>query len=221
MTKTYIVYPEDITTKFLLDIPNNLLTKVDKNSIEIIIIEASDESYAKGVEAIEKIPKDSIILFMGHGQYDLLYGAENLLFEKKPLIKRTDMRVFENKYLFSLSCYSNELLRSTFGYSKINNSLGFGTLPTEIKEVERNKKLMQQGVNENVIKIYKQILVGLVSDSFCSLIIKKLSFFEMSNFFLLLLNKKISQVILEDRKNNDARILADLLFQMRTEIVFI
>ena len=88
-------------------------------------------------------------------------------------------------------------------------------------EVENNNKLKQQGINEAIITNYKNILVELVAASFCDMIERRLTFYELSNYFLLRLNKKISQVILDDIKNIDNRILANLLSQMKAEMVFI
>lgn len=55
-------------------------------------------------------------------------------------------------------------------------------------------------------------IIGQISFSqnftilFCDRIEKKQSFYELSNYFMLRLNKKISPVILDDTKNNDNRI---------------
>lgn len=216
----YIVYPYDSTTKFLLEIPN-ILQQKHGNVFTVINIEASDSSYAKGLELISKIPDDSLVLFMGHGQSDFLYGADSHEFEKKKFIGKSEIKIFSNKFLFSLSCNSNDFLHSTFSFSNIIGSIGFGSLPTEMIEVENNNKLKQQGINEAIITNYKNILVELVAASFCDMIERRLTFYELSNYFLLRLNKKISQVILDDIKNIDNRILANLLSQMKAEMVFI
>lgn len=217
----HVIYPKDSSTEFLLEIPKAIIGAVGTEKINLIMIEASIDSYNQGKDSIQSIEEKDIVLFMGHGQYDMLFGAESPTFPKEPFIKKTEIRLFENKYLFSLSCYSNELLRTTFSYSKILSSVGFGSLPTEMIEVESNKRLKDQGVNIRIIESYKQILVELVSKSFIYLISSECDFLKMTNYFLLLLNKKISEVILNDKKDKDFRILADLLFQMRSELIFI
>ena len=217
----HIIYPSDSTTEFLLEIHNEIIEKTGVECINLIRIEASEEAYLEGISLIKKISHNSIILFMGHGQNDLLFGGESLEFPKKPLIRKSDIRIFERKYIFSLSCYSNELFRSTFNFSNINNSIGFGSLPTEMTEVDNNKRLKELGINDSIVKRYKEILVEIVSLSFIRLVIRGISFFELSNYFSLLLNKKISEIILNDKTSCDSRILADLLFQMRSEMVFI
>lgn len=221
MSSIYIIFPQDRTTAFLRSIITHLNKTHAPNSFNLIEVHPSDESYAKSFELMCQIPNDSIVLFMGHGQPEILYGAESDSFKKKPLVKKVDMKVFRGKYLFSLSCNSTELLRATFSQAGFINSIGFGSLPTEMTEVENNKKLKEQGITESVIKRYKDILIELVSLSLSDLILKKHTFSELSNYFTLRLNKKISEVILEDKTSKENRLLSNLLFQMRSEMIFI
>jgi len=217
----YIIYPQDETTKFLLEIPQRITDKLGKEIVKIITILASDNSYAECLVNIEAIPANSIVLFMGHGQADKLWGAESESFKKKSFISKSQSKIFAEKYLFLLSCNSNEFLKGTFTFSKVISSIGFGSLPTEMTEVENSKRLIEQGVNETVITQYKATIVELVATSFSDMMEKKYSFSQLSNNFMLRLNKKISQVILDDITNKENRILADLLFQMKSEMVFI
>jgi hypothetical protein len=216
-----IIYPKDNSTKFLLKIYSELLGKFGPDVIKILYVEATDASYAEGIQLIENASANSFMLFMGHGQDDLLYGAEDNAFKKKPFIKRTEFKVFKGKYLFSLSCYSNELLRTSLGNSGIINSIGFGSLPTEMTEVENNKRLKEKGVTESIIQRYKDILVELVTLSCSELVEKGLTFSQLSEYFLLLLNRKISDVILAHKTCPESKILADLLFQMKFEMVYL
>ena len=111
----YIVYPYDSTTKFLLEIPN-ILQQKHGNVFTVINIEASDSSYAKGLELISKIPDDSLVLFMGHGQSDFLYGADSHEFEKKKFIGKSEIKIFSNKFLFSLSCILSSIANLIGGF---------------------------------------------------------------------------------------------------------
>lgn len=217
----YFIYPTDDTTAFLLDIPKRIAAKVGSDKLEIITIFPNDSSYTEALEKITQLPKNSLVVFMGHGQADKLWGAESAAFEKKPFVSKSQAKVFSDKFLFCLSCNSNDFLRGTFGFSKIINSVGFGSLPTEMVEVQNSKKLKEMGVNEEVINQYKEILVELVSESFSRSIKDNSSFNELSSFFSLLLNRKISQVVLDDKKSQDKRVLSDLLFQMKSEMIFI
>lgn len=217
----YIIYPIDETTEFLLEIPRRIVEKHGEKSIEVIKMLPSEESYKEVFQAIEKIPSGSVVIFMGHGQEDKLWGAENESFIKQSFVSKSQSKVFSEKFIFLLSCNSNDFIKGTFRFSKAISSIGFGNLPTEKSEIENSKRLKEQGVNEETINKFKESIIELVSDSFCHMIHNKLTFSQLGNSFLLRLNKKISQVILDDTKSKDNRILADLLFQMKSEIVFI
>ncbi|HUM97008.1 MAG TPA: hypothetical protein PK275_04080 [Chitinophagaceae bacterium] len=217
----YLIYPSDETTEFLLEIPKRIAEKHGEKSIQVIQMLPSEESYKEVFQSIEAIPSGSVVIFMGHGQEEKLWGAENESFVKQSFVSKSQAKVFSEKFIFLLSCNSNDFIKGTFSFSKAISSIGFGSLPTEMAEVEKSKRLKEQGVNEETINKYKNSMIELVSDSFCDMIESKLSFSQLGNSFLLRLNKKMSQVILEDTKSKDNRILADLLFQMKSEMVFI
>jgi len=217
----YLIYPSDETTEFLLEIPKRIAEKHGEKSIQVIQMPPSEESYKEVFQSIEAIPSGSVVIFMGHGQEEKLWGAENESFVKQSFVSKSQAKVFSEKFIFLLSCNSNDFIKGTFSFSKAISSIGFGSLPTEMAEVEKSKRLKEQGVNEETINKYKNSMIELVSDSFCDMIESKLSFSQLGNSFLLRLNKKMSQVILEDTKSKDNRILADLLFQMKSEMVFI
>ncbi len=217
----YLIYPSDETTEFLLEIPKRIAEKHGDKSIQVIKMLPSEESYKEVFHSIETMPSGSVVIFMGHGQDDKLCGAENESFIKQSFVSKSQAKVFSEKFIFLLSCNSNDFIKGTFSFSKAISSIGFGSLPTEMSEVENSKRLKEQGVNEETINKYKNSMIELVSDSFCDMIESNLSFSQLGNSFLLRLNKKISQVILEDTKSKDNRILADLLFQMKSEMVFI
>lgn len=217
----YFIYPIDETTDFLQVIPEKIIESLGEEYVNVKRIFPNEDSYSEGVNFIENLPEKSVVIFMGHGQADILWGAENNTFDKKPFLKKTDSKVFANKYIFLLSCNSNEFLKGTFGFSKILNSIGFGSLPTEMSEIDNNKKLKSQGVNQSVIDSYKEVMIELISLSLCDMKNKNLSFPQLSNIFLLRLNKKISEVILQDVNNPENRILSNLLFLMKAEFIYI
>jgi hypothetical protein len=217
----YFVYPTDITTEFLLEIPTRIKNKYGLDAVQVIKVIPSDESYKSSLVEIENIPDNSIIVFMGHGQSDKLWGAENESFPKKPLIRQSDAKIFNNKYLFLLACNSNEFLRGCYLYSKIKSSIGFGSLPTDIEEIASSKRLKELEIDNEVIKLNKQILIELVSKSFCDMIDENLTFTDFYFRLTLRIQKKISSLLLTDKKNSNNRKLADLLFFMKNEMVSI
>lgn len=215
----YIIYPEDNSTSFLTEIFVRL-KHVYNDVVDIFLVKPNPGSYEECLHYITSLDDRSVVLFMGHGQNDLLFGAESEEFEKKPLIKRNDFSIFKNKFLFSLSCNSNELLRTSLANSGLINSIGFGILPSEMKEVENNKKLREQGVTIEIIEAFKANLVEIIFSSFSYFIRYGVPFDELSDYLILLINKNISKIILDDKNNAENKILADLLYQMRSEFVY-
>ncbi|SDH50393.1 hypothetical protein [Mucilaginibacter gossypii] len=215
----YIIFPIDDSTNFLQVIADTLIDKFGAADIHVIRVDHSDEGYSESLKEIENIASDETILFMGHGQENCLYGGESKTFDKKPLIKNREIEIFAGKNVFLLACDSNAYLRSTFKFSKVTASIGFGGLPTDIGEVK--KRLLEQGVNDAVIERFKLAITQLVVDGFSYILENNLPFHKLSDYFMLYLNKMISNVVLAGKEDFENRALADLLFKMKSEMVFI
>ncbi|MFD1015495.1 hypothetical protein [Winogradskyella rapida] len=210
-----VIISVDPSTKFLFDIVKSLKS----NSIEFELIEVHprEESYNNCLDSIAKLPENSTILFLGHGQDNQIYGGESLDdFPKQPLVKRNEMGIFKKQNLFLLACDSASLIKSSFRISKTNKAIGFGPLPTEIEEVQNDKKLAKEGITLDTIELFKQAINETV-------ILSLLEFFKdeskdfifLKDYLNLHLNKRINKAILEE----DNRNLADLLFNMKNDMV--
>ena len=208
-----IIISIDPTTAFLFEIIENIRA----NDIEVNLIEIhpSDQSYNDCLEKIKELDCGSIILFLGHGQSDRLYGGESEAFDKKPIVKLNEMNIFQNKYLILLACDSAELLKSSFRQAKMIKSIGFGALPTEIEELDNNKKFANVGITKATIDLFRSVIVSTVSDAIVHSLKYKLDFIQTKDYLTFLLNKKINSVILEDNNEN----LGDLIYQMKYELV--
>lgn len=206
-----IVISIDPSTHFLFEIIN----KLKENSVEFEVTEIcpNDESYADSLHKITNFPKKSIIVFLGHGQSDQLYGGECLgSFPKKPIIKSNQMNIFENQFLFILACDSSKLIQRSFQQSKTIKSIGFGGLPTSIEEVEKDKKLFAVGISEETIEEFKKEIVLIISTS---LSWYHNDFNQLKDYMILYLDQRIYSAVLIKKDRN----LSDLLFKMRSELV--
>ena len=208
----HIIFPIDPTTDFL----SKITTEIEKYvSINLIEVHPSIDSYKTALLEIRKIPDGATVLFMGHGQDRILYGGGNIEFEKRVLIRRTELEIFRNKNLFALACSSSDLLKSTLSQSGIRNSIGFKDLPTEMDEVINNRRLMEAGINQEIINDYKNALVEVVSGAFLHNIKHEVvDFHGLYDYLRLLINRKINEAVLSHNK----RQLADLLFKMKSEM---
>lgn len=206
-----IIISIDDSTQFLYEIISNL----NKNGIDFKLyeIQPNEEYYLKCFEEVSHFDKDSIIIFLGHGQSNQLYGGEILnSFPKQPFIKLNQMNIFQEQYLFLLACDSADLIKSSFRQSKSKKSIGFGGLPTSLEEVEKDKKLSAEGISEQTIKDFKNEIVDTVSNA---LVLHHKDFNKLSDYLTLLLDQRINNAVLVKKDRN----LADLLFKMRYEMV--
>ncbi|WP_299523370.1 hypothetical protein [Winogradskyella sp.] len=211
----HVVISIDPTTAFLYGIVNNLKEK--KVPLNVIEIHPSDKSYEECKEKISTVESGSVILFLGHGQENQLYGGESKEFVRKPIFKLNEMGVFKSQYLILLACDSADLLKSSFRQAKMKKSIGFGSLPTELKEIENDKMFSNSGVTQETLEAYKNVIVELVSEVIIYGHKKEClkDFIKMKEFLTLLINKKINNAILQDKNEN----LGDLIYQMKYQLV--
>ncbi len=210
-----VIISVDPSTKFLFDIVKSL--KSNSIKFELIEVHPNNASYKNCLDKIKELPENNTILFLGHGQDNQIYGGELLNgYPKQPLVKRNEMGIFKNQNLFLLACDSASLIKSSFRIAKTNKAIGFGPLPTEIEEVENDKKLANEGITLDTIELFKQAINETV-------ILSLLEFFKdeskdfifLKDYLNLHLNKRINKAILEE----DNRNLADLLFNMKNDMV--
>ncbi|OOG18828.1 hypothetical protein BWD42_02385 [Sphingobacterium sp. CZ-UAM] len=206
-----IIISIDPSTDFLYGIVENFKNKnINYNLTEI---HPNEESYESAFEFISNVTKKTVIIFLGHGQPNLLYGGESSEhFPKRAFVKLNEMAIFEGQYLFLLACNSASLIRSSFKQSKTINSIGFGALPTSLEEVENNRRLESEKISKATIEDFKQEIVITVSDA---IIRYHNDFNRLSDYLALLLDQRINNAVLVKKD----RLLADLLFHMRKELI--
>ncbi|WP_282113840.1 hypothetical protein [Maribacter stanieri] len=210
-----VIISIDPSTKFLFDIVDRL--KSNSIDFELIEIHPNTDSYKSCLDNISKLPENTTILFLGHGQDDQIYGGELLDdFPKQPLVKRNEMGIFKNQNLFLLACDSASLIKSSFRIAKTKKAIGFGPLPTEIEEVESDKKLANEGITLETIELFKQAINETVILSLLEYLKdESKDFIFLKDYLNLHLNKRINKAILEEENRN----LADLLFNMKNDMV--
>jgi hypothetical protein len=201
----------DPSTQFLFQIIDKL--KINGINCNVFEIQPDDESYKKTFEIISNLERNSRVLFLGHGQSNQLYGGECLdKFPKKAFIKLNEMSIFKGQHIFILACDSADLIKKSFIQSRMLKSIGFGSLPTSMEEVEKDKKLSSEGISERTIEDFKDEIVYTISNAIS---IHYKDFNKLSDYLILLLDQRINYAVLVKKDRN----LADLLFKMRYEMV--
>lgn len=210
-----IIKPIDESILFLEPIIEGLV------NFYSITIEPKEESYELGIQEIDKMPDSSIIIFLGHGASHCLYGAHDSSFERKPLVNSSNISIFQNKSVFSLSCRSSEFLYKNRDVMK--QFIGFGNLPTDwddiIAERDFGDPNYLANIQEEDIAYYKSTLADIIYQSF---IRNKISIGDFEKIFLhikLMINKEISMILIEKPMSN-YRLLADIWYETKQEMRF-
>jgi len=209
----YVFHAIDPTTAFLSQIVQELQGR--NIEVEVIEILPSNESYAAALAILRELPDQSTILFLGHGQFDKLYGGESPEFAKATFVGKNQMNIFANKKLFALACNSVDLLHDCRFSSGIIKAIGFASLPTEMKEVEASKTLKVIGVDQVVLDDFKEILIRSVSQAFIYYVKRDVSdFHTLLDYFRLLISREINKSAIE----GDKWALVNLLFLVKSKI---
>lgn len=148
-----LIYPQDPTIR-RIERHGKRIVRSLPSVAERIVIEPKDSSKTQAHLAIKASNDNDLIVFMGHGRSDALFGArgdkykeaeyvdyrvidENpeLYYNDENFIDGTTYRLLAGKKIVSFACVSNELgKRLVNAGTKV--ALGFGKLPTTVAEFE-------------------------------------------------------------------------------------
>jgi len=149
MSKILCVFPNDPSTRFLEKLSWELNKHFDSN-FHCFKVKPNKSSHTKCLDRI-KMGNDELILFLGHGQSDKLFGAitnnfntfhtdSEDFFIHDDFINKENINVFSNKKVICLSCNSNDKIGKWAVDSGTKVFLGFGDIPTDwLTEYERLK----------------------------------------------------------------------------------
>jgi hypothetical protein len=214
MSKFIIIYPSDSTTDFLKGIPA-FLHEHYKEFTETFRIDSSRESHAECIHMITQQSSKIFFIFLGHGASNYLAGARDSP-NYDNFINETNLKIFESKKVFFLSCRSADFLKNkTF----IRTSLGFGDLPSEYNEIETLQRIsgLYDGITIETLELFKEILTEIIKYSLLDLIKDNLTFIDLFNRIKLRINKKMSEVLLKN-KNEQTSKLTYMLYMMKDEM---
>lgn len=216
-----IIYPHDATTNFLLAIPEFLIQNFSR---QVSYLHLDDKTnYSITHDLIRQTDKNSIILFLGHGSSSCLHGSPENNVSGGIFVSKENLSVFNQKNLFCLSCNSNDFLRRNKKSTSIIKAIGFGDLPTSWAEVIAARESdinAYSEYTEDIISEFVEILVVLVKNSFYDYFERNLNFTQLVAHFELHLNKTINNIILRDSRRAHNRKLANLLYNVKSELYY-
>ena len=214
MNKILIIHPHDNTTDFLKPIYNNLRNHRDYE--EKIILHRPTASSENQEMILSIIRKNiyNLVLFMGHGKSNALYGAVNEYrnIDEKGFINEQNIDVFKDKSVISLSCKSNEKIAILSIKAGAKVFVGFGNLPTDWNsEIGQDEGLTKKDVNE-----FNSIFKLIVFEALYYSLEHQFTFFQFEKVFKIITNKKIIE--LTDKKYSTNNWIIQSLYNLKDEI---
>jgi len=225
----FCVYPHDRTTFFLGRIvsflKNNLGDRFHCHKVKLN--EASHQDCLKRLEVLE----NRIIVFLGHGKSDVLYGAcgdegESMLgihleaiednpqyFNKPNFITIKNSNILSKNIVFALSCESNRL-KNSIGVSAIENKaisfIGFGDIQTDYDE--------ERVLTKREIAIFKGIIVKIIKKSLLYSFQNKFTPEKLVDTIKIMTNKEIYKLLTIHKGIKYRNRIAKHLYSFKDEI---
>lgn len=231
MKKILIIHPEDNTTSFLNRIKNNLVNN-HGNIIHHFNVKPNPYSKNKCLETISKLPKNSFVIFLGHGRSDGLHGSKGKFYDNKDLtsqylidenpheyyydeafIDTGNIDVFKHKNIFCLACNSNSKIASYAIEASAISFLGFGDIPTSISEFKDTYK----NVSTDLVKMMKTEINYIIKTSLDIAIQKNLSIEGLLDYIKFISNQRISEILVHQKWNKDRYLLCDNIYLLKKE----
>ncbi len=225
-----IIHPHDKTTQFLESINNNLQPEFS-NDIQYFKIETNDNSHKQCLERIKEHPSNGIIIFLGHGRSDALYGSKgdeyspsleweeiaafpDLYYFNESFISKSNVDVFYEKKVFCLACNSNKKIAEYAIDKGAISFLGFGDIPTSSEEFSIDGAT---NVSSDLVNSMKRELNYIVETALAYSIRKNFSFENLLNIIQFITNQRITDILINQKDFSERYVLADYLYYLKKE----
>jgi hypothetical protein len=234
MPDIFCIYPYDRTTKSLNKIVNHISLTIPVSS-HIFKIKARPDSHAECLNKLIAIPETSLIIFLGHGRTNYLYGAchdnysmigaspseENNYYgyQHQEFINFDNIDVFKDKKVFSLACNTAKL--KGLGQKAVEKGgakvyLGFGEIPTSQEEIKDRLKL--SNIQKRIPERFKGEINLIIKEALSYSIKNNHSFFEFEKQISLITNKRAHDIVMRHKNLSYRRLLADMLYLFRRQM---
>jgi hypothetical protein len=195
-----VVYPKDPSTLFLQPIID-ILKKIYPN--------AKFSSPAPNTFGTDITDETELIIFLGHGTPSQLCGSIKENGEKSTFLNINNGSVqLDSATVILFSCNSNEYLNKVRSNSNIDFFISFGDMPTDWKHIDHNRK-----INDLYLKHFKEEQLDYYKSAIVQSLVKGFKIGYNTNSLLgiikgltLIINKKISEIILTKSWGNEEKI---------------
>jgi len=230
-----IIRPHDKSTNFLDRIKNHLDSSITVK-LHYFNIKPNNGSHDECLSAIQDFSVDGLILFMGHGKSNSLYGAKGdyygsienefvklespeKYFYKEIFINEQNIDVFDGKKIISLSCNSN----GQIGRKAVENGakvfLGFGDLPTSVRELKDRGEENSPGKSLSKIeRAFKSEINYIMKNSLNISILNNHSFTQLVDVINFISNQRISYYLVNQKTLRERKLVANYIYDFKKEI---
>lgn len=191
-SKVHIFFPKDESTFFLESIIEHLVITIDNEKLKIYRPSNRDE-HSDFFDYIHEIPKDDLIVFLGHGTSVTLAGASTREYENPTWITHSQLSVFKEMRVLLLSCSSNEYLENHAEDCGLKAGIGFPFLLTDLDEMidSNNTEYLSGEIVGSDIELFKHTITKVIKESLEDYLITELSFYLFYKRIKLRLNKEL------------------------------
>ncbi|WP_370176179.1 hypothetical protein [Leeuwenhoekiella palythoae] len=233
--KILIVHPYDKSTSFLDRIKSHLQGEFS-DDLHYFSVKPNEISHNQCLSSIRDFSVNGLLLFMGHGKSNCLYGAkgdyygtlENELikseepdkyFYEDNFINEQNLGVFNEKKVIALSCNSNAQLGRKSVEIGAKVFLGFGDLPTSIEELREQGEESKLGISLGKIEqALKTEINDIIKKSIAIGINKNYTFSELVDLINFVTNQKISHYLVNQKKISERKLIANYLYIFKKDI---
>lgn len=225
-----IVHPYDKSTIFL-DRIKNYLQRQFKDEVHYYSVKPNDISHTVCLEKIKNHPADGLIIYLGHGRSDKLYGSKgddyspyisDMPLSETPesyyyndnFINETNINIFADKKVFCLACNSNSKIAKMSLKEGSKVFLGFGDIPTS--SIEFEEKGLK--VNKNVVVQMKTEISFIIKFSLAYCLKRKSTFEKLHETIGFVTNKRIADILINSKTFKERFLLTDYLYFFKSEI---
>lgn len=207
MRKIICIFPQDKSTDFLLPIYKRLEQLPDFKGYRF---DTTISQQAKDLYESTNFEKGTLLMFLGHGASNKLYGSVDETGKKQELFYRGNMDHLRNLDFVCIACRSKE-----FAHNHFQNYIGFGDITSDFSEVIAERNLndpnFMDWASENDIINFRNVFVQAITNAI--LLSSCTDLYSLYNMMRLCFNKQIAE-LLKNKSLNNYRYIADMLFDV-------
>lgn len=230
MSKILIIHPQDRTTDFLKRIKTAVINNIE--GAQIFNVHPTAKSKVEAFQAIQSLSSDGLLLFLGHGRSDMLYGSKGryydtldtfsndfrsehpeLFYYDRVFLDENNITILKGKKVICLACNSNDKIAKLALENGVAAFIGYGDIPTSQHEFERSHQL----VSSQVVAIVKGELNNIVRSSLVYSFKNGMTFNGFKDILDYKCNQAIVRYVRDAKELRHRRLIADFLYFLKRE----